>query len=256
MGATPSQLQVTSNTVVSIQGNMAATAADKAPMVNIMPFGVCKMKPSITGYLPCVPAPVMWTGYVASVQIPGGNPLVDTSKIQCSCGGMISFQNSGQMKPNKVETKPTSPQIEALKRAAAGDSPAAFCEICEEREKPQGAQEEKKKKKKKGRDEKEEEKKPRITDIYWMDETENIPKCLSELDENAEVTLFLEVEDAKQGETVSVTLFPPDDELFEGNQKELKITGTVEEDEKGQIVIIEKFCFRFESSKNNHQKQL
>jgi hypothetical protein len=39
------------------------------------------------------------------VQIPGGNPLVDTSKIQCSCGGMISFQNSGQMKPNKVETK-------------------------------------------------------------------------------------------------------------------------------------------------------
>jgi hypothetical protein len=243
MGATPSQLQVTSNTVVSIQGNMAATAADKAPMVNIMPFGVCRMKPSITGYLPCVPAPGLWTGDVASVQIPGGNPLVDTSKIQCSCGGMISFQNSGQMKPNKVETKPTSPQAEALKRAAAGDSPAFFCEICEEREKPEEAQEEKKKKKKKGRDEKEEEKKPRITDIYWMDNN-GASRTISELAEGQEVTLCIEVEDGEMSETVDVKISTDENHKFKGNKLELEYLGV--EIENNNIAYIYHFKIEYE----------
>jgi len=43
-GAAPAQLQVTSNMMLSVQGNMVATTGDKAPMVNIMPFGTCTMK--------------------------------------------------------------------------------------------------------------------------------------------------------------------------------------------------------------------
>ena len=80
-GAAPSQLQVTSNMLFSVQGNMVASTSDKIPMTNIMPFGTCTMKPSITGFLPCVPAPTAWTGFQASVEIPGGNPLLNTSTI-------------------------------------------------------------------------------------------------------------------------------------------------------------------------------
>jgi hypothetical protein len=138
------------------------------------------------------------------------------------------------MKPNKVETKPTSPQAEALKRAAAGDSPAFFCEICEEREKPQDAQEEKKKKKK-GREEKEEEKKPRITDIYWIDEKRGLHK-LSELTEGREVTLCIEVEEGEMVETVDVKINTDENHKFKGGKLELEYLGVeVENDNTAYI---------------------
>ena len=121
-GSAPSKLQVTSNSLLSVQGNNVATVSDKVPNTNIMPFGNCKLK---TFSPPCVPAPTAWTGFLKSVEIPGGNPLLKTSTIQCSCGGTIRFQDSGQMKANKVKLNPNTPQIEALKRAALVAAP--FC---------------------------------------------------------------------------------------------------------------------------------
>lgn len=119
-GTAPVPLEVTSNTQFYAQGNAVATISDKAPMVNIKPFGACKLKPFSP---PCVPAPTAWMGFQTSVEVPGGNPLLNTSKIMCACGGMIEFQNSGQMKPNKVVLNPSTPQIEALKMAAKNATP-------------------------------------------------------------------------------------------------------------------------------------
>jgi len=129
-GSTPSPLRTTANRLLYVQGKAVATISDNATVANIKTFGTCLLKPTITGYAPCVPAPTIWTGFQRFVEIPGGNPLLETSTIECSCGGTIQFQNSGQMKPNKVVTNPLSPQISAMKKAAIEGLP--FYEECEQ----------------------------------------------------------------------------------------------------------------------------
>ena len=226
-GATPAPLAATANVTVMAQENAIATISDKVPMVNVKPFGTCTMKPSISGFLPCVPAPTTWAGFNNTVQLPGGNPLLLTSNIQCGTGGVISFQNSGQMAPQKVVISPTSPQIEALKKAAIEGTP--FCEECEKK-----------------KEQKKEKKQPRVTDIYWIDETNDEVKRLSALDEGEEVTLFFDIEDAEVGDSVSFELSAPDEQSFEGGAKQINLSATVEEGEKGLIAIVENFSYKFE----------
>lgn len=216
-GSAPSKLQVTSNSLLSVQGNMVATVSDKIPMTNIMPFGTCSLKPFSP---PCVPAPLMWTGFLNSVQIPGGNPLLLTSKIQCACGGMISFQNSGQMKPAKVVLNPTSPQIEALKKAAQEAVP--FCEECEK---------------------KKEEKDPKILKIYWMDE-QGEPRKLEELEEEKEVTLCLDVEEGARGKTVDLVIEAEETSKFKGGKQKLEYKGLLVEDDN--TAYIDDFSIEYE----------
>jgi hypothetical protein len=234
-GAAPSQLQATCNTLFSIQGNMAATTGDKVPMVNIKPFGTCSLKPSISGFLPCMPAPTAWTGFVASVQMPGGNPLLQTSTIQCATGGCISFQNSGQMKPNKVVTMPNSPQIDALKRAAKEAAP--FCEDSEKKKagiNPDSHQEEFRGKKT--------EIKPKILRIYFMDERGE-PRELEELDEGREVTLCVAVEDGGEGDKIDVEITDTQGRQFKDGKTSMKFTDLVVEADN--TAYVDNFAYEF-----------
>ncbi|NDV65234.1 DUF4280 domain-containing protein [Bacteroides sp. 224] len=216
-GAAPSVLQVTSNTLSFIQGNAVATTSDKIPNTNIMPFGTCKLKPFSP---PCVPAPIMWTGFVASVEMPGGNPLLNTSKIQCACGGMISFQNSGQMKSNKVVVNPSSPQIDALRKAALEAVP--FCEECEKRKR---------------------EEKPKILKIYWMDE-QGEPRTLSELEEGKEVTLCVDVEEGGAGEMIDIVIDAEEGRKFDNGNSQLIFENLLVEDDN--TAYIDNFKFKYE----------
>jgi hypothetical protein len=217
MGAAPSQLQVTSNNLLSVQGNMVATTSDKMPMVNIMPFGACSAKNGN----PCVPSPMIWSGFLTSVQIPGGNPLLKTSTIMCAAGGgCISFQNSGQMKPNKVVINPNSPQIQALKKAAQDAIP--FCEECEKKKK---------------------EAKPKILKIYWMDE-QGEPRELSELEEGQEVTLCVDVEEGGAGQKIDIILETDKHNLFKENKRELIYKGLLVEDDN--TAYIDNFKIEYE----------
>ena len=59
-GTATSNLNVTSQDFVTIEGKAMATEEDKQTNVNILPFKQCKLKPSSGGYLPCVPAPIQW----------------------------------------------------------------------------------------------------------------------------------------------------------------------------------------------------
>lgn len=212
-GSAPSKLQVISNTLYSVQGQLVATTSDKAPMVNIKPFGTCALKPTISGYAPCIPAPTVWAGFINSVQIPGGNPLLKTSTIQCACGGLISFQDSGQMKGEKVVLNPSSPQISVLKKAAIDAIP--FCEECEKKEKKI---------------------QPQIVNIFWIDEESDEPHELSELEEGKEVTLCVEVEEGGAGKTVDLQIQAPKGKTFKGNKSSLDYKGiSVEEDNTGYI---------------------
>jgi hypothetical protein len=216
-GSAPSQLQVTSNSLLSVQGNMVATVSDKIPNTNIMPFGTCSLKPFSP---PCVPAPLMWIGFLNSVEIPGGNPLLKTSTIQCACGGMIRFQNSGQMKPAKVVLNPTSPQIEALKKAALDAVP--FCEECEKRK---------------------EQKEPVITNIYWIDENGEM-RTINELLPKQVVTLCLDVEEGGRGKTIDLVIEAEESNKFKGGKPKLEYKGLLVEDDN--TAYIDDFSIEYE----------
>jgi len=59
-GTATSNLTVTSQDFVTIEGKAMATEEDKQANSNIQPFKQCKLKPSSGRYLPCVPAPIQW----------------------------------------------------------------------------------------------------------------------------------------------------------------------------------------------------
>lgn len=184
-GTVPSQLQITSNTFFFIQGNLAATTNDKVAMTNIMPFGTCLLQPVMSGFLPCMPAPAAWTGFAPTVQLETGNLLLQTATIQCATGGLISFQNSGQINPQKVTTGASRVTVESIKKT-------------------------------------EDTKNPEILRIYWTDKQESGSRELSELEEGKEVTLCVEVEEGGKGESLDVEISAPQGVRFKNGQTSLK----------------------------------
>jgi RHS repeat-associated protein len=85
-GVTPSTLSVTFNANTVIYGQNLATEADKIPMVNVKPMGVCTITKG-----PCVPAPLMWNPLQNDVLVGNQRLLLEDSKLQCSLGGRISI---------------------------------------------------------------------------------------------------------------------------------------------------------------------
>jgi hypothetical protein len=185
-----------------------------------------------------MPAPAAWTGFAAFVQVPGGNQLLQTSTIQCATGGCISFQNSGQMKPDKVVTNPNSPQIDALKRAAKEAAP--FCEEFEKKQK--AARKETAPFREEGEKKKEKEKKARAVDVYWVDEDSE--KRHYEIFPDCEVTLCIETIDYTPGETLTLDYFPAKGRKFKGNKDKLTVSGKVGDD---GIVCVKNFKVEYEA---------
>jgi hypothetical protein len=109
-GAAPSSLVVLpSNRTMT--GTPAATIMDYAPLVNIMPFGMCSSpaNPTVAAAtaaalgvltpMPCVPATAApWIVGAPTVLI-GGMPALDNnSKLMCNWGGVIQIVSPGQTK--------------------------------------------------------------------------------------------------------------------------------------------------------------
>jgi hypothetical protein len=100
-GAAPSALQVLpANRVMC--GAPAATIMDSAPMVNVMPFGMCNSmaNPMVAAAtaaalgaltpMPCVPATAApWAPGSPTVLIGSMPALQNASKLTCMWGGMI-----------------------------------------------------------------------------------------------------------------------------------------------------------------------
>lgn len=106
-GMAPSTLMVTVPLRPMIQNKPKATIMDFAPMVNIMPFGMCQSmsNPTVASAtaaamgvltpMPCVPV-------IVAPWAPGGKELVanmpallDNCKAMCAYGGNISIANPG-----------------------------------------------------------------------------------------------------------------------------------------------------------------
>lgn len=94
-GSSTSSLSVTSQQFFSIENKLIATEKDKQSVQNIKPFGVCKLKPTSGGYLPCMPAPTQWEETSAKNKVNDVLLLLKTSICSCSVGGTISVQDKG-----------------------------------------------------------------------------------------------------------------------------------------------------------------
>ncbi len=93
-GSTPSELKVTSQIGVTTNGLLDATEGDKAPFVNILPFGKCNLNRDGKGQpLPCEQfiSPSKWSGVSRGSIINGMKELISTSKVACKCGGEITI---------------------------------------------------------------------------------------------------------------------------------------------------------------------
>lgn len=96
-GSVPSQLQVTSQTAVRVDGKLLATVRDAQPMVNVLPFGLCSapQNPEVAASMshrpqPCKPVLTgMWES--ANVQVAvEGMPAVEKGAVcRCAWGGVI-----------------------------------------------------------------------------------------------------------------------------------------------------------------------
>ncbi|OEK09804.1 hypothetical protein A8C32_09845 [Flavivirga aquatica] len=91
-------------------------------------FGSCKMQPTMTSYLPCIPNIVQWEKSYESIKLPNqGTALIQESEGICSFGGKVTFVTHGQTQTvSPVDLEVTSPEIAAL------ISPALSEEIVEQ----------------------------------------------------------------------------------------------------------------------------
>lgn len=109
-GVAPSSLVVVPVNRTLVSGPPAATIMDYAPMVNILPFGMCTSiaNPAVAaataaafGVLtpqPCVPVTVApWAPGSPTVLIGGMPALNDSSKLMCMWAGVIQVTFPGQV---------------------------------------------------------------------------------------------------------------------------------------------------------------
>jgi hypothetical protein len=107
-GTAPSTLSVLPTNAVQTQ-TPAANIMDYAPMVNIMPFGMCNSlaNPTVAAAtaaamgaltpMPCVPATAApWVVGATTFLINSMPALNNTSTLMCTWGGVIQISNAGQ----------------------------------------------------------------------------------------------------------------------------------------------------------------
>ena len=108
-GAAPSALTVLPVNRVTAGGTPAATIMDHAPMVNVLPFGVCSSpaNPTVAAAtaaalgvltpMPCVPAtPAPWVPGVPTTMIGNMPALNNSCTLMCIWGGVIQFTAPAQ----------------------------------------------------------------------------------------------------------------------------------------------------------------
>lgn len=107
-GMAPSTLMPTPKPVMT-SNMVAANIMDHAPMMNILPFGMCQSlaNPTVAAAtaaamgaltpMPCIPnTPAPWVPGAPTVILCNSPALDNTSKLMCIWGGVIEITNAGQ----------------------------------------------------------------------------------------------------------------------------------------------------------------
>lgn len=190
-GFVPAKLLVTENRKVKIQGKFKATDMDvQVPAT----FGMCKLKPTSGGYLPCIPALQKWSKTTKTSTLGGSKKfLYEDSECMCSTGGKVTI-----LQPMQINT--------------AGSASEKFKEIAMI---IPGAM--------MGND-----KAPKVVETYWMDAEgkEKIDK--KNFGEKASMYVLTENMDA--GETVQVRVKEKDGQELLKGKSEMLYSGKVKAD--------------------------
>jgi hypothetical protein len=93
-GSIPSKMMVLPLNQTLTSSQPWATIMDNKPMLNILPFGVCKM--TLGPCMPSTPAP--WLPGSPTILLKNKIALNDTSKLFCILGGVITVSDAGQTK--------------------------------------------------------------------------------------------------------------------------------------------------------------
>ena len=110
MGMAPSALMVLPVNRVMSGNQPAANIMDHVPMMNIMPFGMCRSPANpvvaaataaalgVLTPMPCIPAtPAPWVPGAPTVLLANMPSLDNTCKLNCLWAGVISVMAPGQM---------------------------------------------------------------------------------------------------------------------------------------------------------------
>lgn len=110
MGMAPSKLMVLPVNMVNTSNVPAANIMDHAPMVNVMPFGMCQSpaNPTVAAAtaaamgvltpMPCIPnTPAPWMVGSPTVMLANMPALNQSSKLMCIWAGQISIVQEGQV---------------------------------------------------------------------------------------------------------------------------------------------------------------
>lgn len=112
-GTAPSSLNILPTSRVSIGNVPVGTIMDNVPMVNIMPFTMCKTitNPQVASAtsaalgvltpMPCVPVTnAPWTPGSSKVMVGNTPALTSTCQLMCTWGGTITIINPNQITVN------------------------------------------------------------------------------------------------------------------------------------------------------------
>lgn len=187
-GEIPAKLLVTENRKVKIQGKFKATDMEKqVPQT----FGQCKLKPSGSSYLACVPALQKWTKTSQKSTLGGSKKwLFEDSECMCSTGGKITITDPTQIN-SAGSVKETFKEIAMLIPGAMPGNDKA----------------------------------PKVVESYWMDEAGNEKIDASDYGKKAQ--LFVLTENMDPGESVTVNVKDSENKEFKKGQKELTYSGKV-----------------------------
>lgn len=190
-GFTPAKLLVTQNQKVKIQGKFKATDMEvQVPQT----FGQCKLKPTNSGYLPCIPGLQKWTKTSAKTTLGSSKKwLYEDSECMCATGGKVTITNPTQIN-------------------SAGSAKEEFKEIAKM---IPGAM--------MGND-----KAPKIVQTYWMDENEE--KRINKIEYGQKASIFVRTQNVDPGETIKVNVTEKDGNKIDGAKSTITFSGTVNDD--------------------------
>ena len=98
-GVLPTPFMTTSNVLFTVAHLPVGTVLDMAPLVNIVPFGICQQLTKLASGVPtpCVPAPTGWQQPGPRFAVQKNAVLTKASCTRCAIGGQIEFLTSGQL---------------------------------------------------------------------------------------------------------------------------------------------------------------
>lgn len=102
-GTAASNLSVNSQNFSTADGKHIVTEQDKQANTNIKSFGQCKLKPTLGGYLPCIPAPMVWQKTTEKDTINTYKILTEDSFCLCTTGGKIEVANKGHGEKHEIK---------------------------------------------------------------------------------------------------------------------------------------------------------